>query len=256
MFGKIDDRNQLDKVYQHWIENPKLNRKSRAALTFFYNIRRDEMDDPDYWSKVGMGKLPENKQEPMKAKLVKEFLNEGVDTASAHKAINKWGPKVSKLGAGMIHMVDDYVELRKKKGYNSNSAVEVLAKKNGISKDTVLDVLRDAEGLKAALNENRVFESMSRYCDIYKASDGKWYMDLANEEYGEYDDCTSYGPFSSEEAADKYLSDNHSNPGGGWVDDSGDREPPTESPNGSRLVNPRSGGGGGFIMGGGYGRRW
>lgn len=168
LFAKIDDTEEVEEAYQRMKRNPKLNRRAVEALTFFYKLRMDELENPNFWD-IQSGKIKEN----MKAKLVSESLN----------------------------------------------------------------------------------ESMSRYCDIYKTNDGKWYMDLANEEYGEWDDATTYGPFNSEDAADKYLSDNHSNPGGMGVDDSGDREVPTESPNGSRVVNPRSGGGGRMMMGG-YGRRW
>lgn len=176
LFGKMNDPKQMEATYKKLMNNPKLGKRGQQGLTFFYNLRRDELEDPNYWDKVGRGSVNSHisKNESiktMKAKLVKESLN----------------------------------------------------------------------------------ESVSRYCDIYKTQDGKWYMDLANEEYGEYDDCTTYGPFSSEDAADKYLRDNHSNPGGGWVDDSGERPVPKESPNGRPVVSPRSGRSyGGFH--GGYGR--
>lgn len=250
LFGKIDDRNQLDKVYQHWIDNPKLNRKSRAALTFFYNIRRDEMDDPDYWSKVGMGKLPENKQEPMKAKLVKESLNEYPDWLSdgsgpetedeqARLEAEEEARQITKADPGIIQHVNKIRDglYRVEDWYDYEQTVSSFV-----------------NGMKESLNVNKVFESMSRYSAIWKANNGKWYLDLAPNEYGEEEDADTYGPFGSEDAADSYLSNNFSNPGGGWVDDSGDREPPTESPNGSKVKNPRSGGGG--MMMGGYGRRW
>lgn len=82
--------------------------------------------------------------------------------------------------------------------------------------------------------------SMSRHCEIYKASDNQWYLELAEEEYGESDDADCYGPFESEQAADKYLSDGFSNPGGLDIDDSGRRKPPTKAPNGSSVQRPRS----------------
>ena len=81
-------------------------------------------------------------------------------------------------------------------------------------------------------------ESMSRYAEIWKASDGSWYLDLANKEHGDWDDATTYGPFSSEAAADKYM-DKFSNPGSLVVDDSGSRNPPEKSPNGSKVQKPR-----------------
>lgn len=100
------------------------------------------------------------------------------------------------------------------------------------------------------MGEGVLRESTMRHCDFYLASDGKWYMELADEEYGEWEDATTYGPFPSEEAVDRYLSANFSNPGGMGIDDSGSREPPTKSPNGRPVVRP---GRGGPIYGGGMG---
>lgn len=68
--------------------------------------------------------------------------------------------------------------------------------------------------------------SQQRRCDVTKCNDGKWYMVLGNHEYAEEDhDCTTYGPFASEDAVDAEL-ENHSNPGGQTVDDSGTADPP------------------------------
>jgi len=80
--------------------------------------------------------------------------------------------------------------------------------------------------------------SMQRACDFYLATDGSWYCRLGNYEYA-YEDhqCTEYGPFTSEDAADKYVRDNFSNPGGSCTDDSGKAEPP-EDP--ERPDNARS----------------
>ena len=84
-----------------------------------------------------------------------------------------------------------------------------------------------------------VKESMQRYCGIWKAKNNKWYMDLADREYGEYEDAITYGPFDSEKLAQKYLS-GFSNPGGLHVDTSGKEEPPTKSPNGRSVEKPNS----------------
>lgn len=83
--------------------------------------------------------------------------------------------------------------------------------------------------------------SMSRHCGIYKATDLKWYMELAEEEYGDSSDADCYGPFDSQEDADKYLSDNFSNPGGLDLDESCRRAPPTKAPNGSAVQRPTRG---------------
>jgi hypothetical protein len=79
---------------------------------------------------------------------------------------------------------------------------------------------------------------MMRHCDFYKATNGKWYMELADEEYGERYDATTYGPFDSEDAAKRYL-DQFSNPGGYSTDDSGEQPVPTKSPNGGSVIAPK-----------------
>lgn len=86
----------------------------------------------------------------------------------------------------------------------------------------------------------RIAESMSRYCGIYKAVNGKYYLELAPDEYGEADTAITYGPFSSADAADDYLSRNFSNPGSVWTDHKGNAPVPTKSPNGSRVQSPSS----------------
>jgi len=82
---------------------------------------------------------------------------------------------------------------------------------------------------------SKLSESMSRYCGIWKANNGRWYLDLAPNEYDGYDKAITYGSFSSEEAAEKYLEDNFSNPGSMDIDDEGRHPPPTKSPNGSPV---------------------
>lgn len=106
--------------------------------------------------------------------------------------------------------------------------------------------------MKRVLTEELLVESMQRHCEFYLASNGKWYMELASDEYGEQFDSDVYGPFYSEKSALDYL-DNFSNPGGYGTDESGTRPPPTSSPNGSPVKSPQSsmGRGGGF---GGFSR--
>lgn len=116
------------------------------------------------------------------------------------------------------------------------------------------------------LDEALLCESAPRHCAFYKASDGKWYMELADREYyneddpepgsrwgdGERESATTYGPFPTEDAAMDYL-DNFSNPGGFHTDDSGKAPPPTKSPNGNPVVNPSSRSSyGGYDYAGGY----
>ena len=258
LLAKINDPKEVEQVYQRMKRNPKLNRKAIEALTFFYKLRMDELENPDFWD-MQSGKIKEN----MKTKLVAESLNE-------------FGPfpfKSGKRKKSVRSLVQEIGELDLKILMSGNTQAQnewdiisneyLYSGGEGGEEERYWDDLQDAEleqaiqdateivgeyQLKESLQLN---ESVSRYCDIYKTDDGKWYMDLANEEYGEYDDCTTYGPFNSSEAANTYLHDNHSNPGGGWEDDSGDRPVPTESPNGSSIVRP---GGGGRSMG--YGGRF
>jgi len=81
--------------------------------------------------------------------------------------------------------------------------------------------------------------SLQRYCFIYKAKDGNWYMDLADQEHGTERDAYSYGPFPSEDAVHEYLHRNHSNPGGAQIDDSGRQPVPRRSPNGAPVEKPK-----------------
>lgn len=91
---------------------------------------------------------------------------------------------------------------------------------------------KDKKKKEDDLDEAQLVESVSRYCEFWKDTNGKWWMDLASDEYGDWEDSTTYGPFNSEKAADNYLSMNFSNPGSLYSDDSGERPPPTKSPNG------------------------
>lgn len=53
-------------------------------------------------------------------------------------------------------------------------------------------------------------------CQIYEKIPGKWYYDLQCYPYGASEEYVTEGPFPSERAAERHLSDNHANPGG-WV---------------------------------------
>lgn len=97
---------------------------------------------------------------------------------------------------------------------------------------------RSTEKVRVPHRRKSINESVSRYCEIYKTRDGRWYMDVANDEHGDEDDATTYGPFWSEEKAEKFLDDELSNPGGFAVDDSGKRQVPRKSPNGTPIVKP------------------
>jgi len=112
--------------------------------------------------------------------------------------------------------------------------------------------LREVVGLdfrKRVLSEDLIAESMQRHCDMYLASDGKWYMELAAHEYGDQHEADAYGPFPTQEACIDHL-DNFSNPGGWGEDDSGTRPPPKTAPNGTPVQRPGGSRGGSFGFGG------
>jgi len=120
-----------------------------------------------------------------------------------------------------------------------------------------------------------LLESQPRYAGFWKASDGKWYLDMADHpepesEYdedgeerdyygpeGQYEDSTTYGPFPSQQAADDFMSSNWANPGSFYEDDSGKKPPPKKSPNGRPIESPgssgRRSGVGYYGFGGSYG---
>lgn len=70
--------------------------------------------------------------------------------------------------------------------------------------------------------------SCSRHCAMFKATDGKWYLELGTHEY-HYDEerepFQRFGPFDSQDGADRELY-RHSNPGALTIDDSGESAPP------------------------------
>ena len=100
------------------------------------------------------------------------------------------------------------------------------------------EILKDNKMVLESTAGKKIKESTSRHCAVYKAKDGNWYMELANNEYEGRDEATTYGPFSTEDAVWKYL-DRFSNPGGFSVSKDGNTEVPKESPNGRPVVNPR-----------------
>ena len=54
-------------------------------------------------------------------------------------------------------------------------------------------------------------------CTIWENEKGQWFYDLQRYPYGDTSNYDRYGPFSSQDEADRHLSDNHANPGGFWL---------------------------------------
>lgn len=67
LFQPINNKELLYNTYIHKLKDPRLNGKAKEALTFFYRIRRDELNDPNFWKKIKENYIP-------RAKLVKEYL--------------------------------------------------------------------------------------------------------------------------------------------------------------------------------------
>lgn len=84
-----------------------------------------------------------------------------------------------------------------------------------------------------------LLESLERHCAFYKAQNGKWYMELADKEYGDWKDSTTYGPFDSEDEAMDQLN-NFANPGSFFTDEDGTKPVPKKSPNGQPVQSGRS----------------
>ena len=59
-------------------------------------------------------------------------------------------------------------------------------------------------------------------CEILEPTPGEWFYILEHynapkNAWDWHDHATAYGPFPSQAAADRHLSDNHANPGGCYV---------------------------------------
>ncbi len=73
IFLKIQDPKLVTAAYKRMLKDPNLSQRGRDALEFFYKIRLDEIDNPNYWSMLENKK--ENKEKNMK-QFVAENLNE------------------------------------------------------------------------------------------------------------------------------------------------------------------------------------
>jgi hypothetical protein len=93
--------------------------------------------------------------------------------------------------------------------------------------------------IRELVQEGRtLLESSMRHMLIYKARNGKWYLELAQREHGEREDADLYGPFTSKSGAEQQL-EKYANPGYRDYDTSGKKPIPKAAPNGSRIQKPR-----------------
>ena len=79
LFKQIDDPNEIEATYKRMLKNPKIKGRTRDALEFFYLLRLDELENPDFWNLVGGKKLKEN------MKLVKENLDDYIKKESLNE---------------------------------------------------------------------------------------------------------------------------------------------------------------------------
>lgn len=73
LFQKIDLLSDLKDAYNSRMKSGELTGEAKDAMTFFYRIRRDELDDPKFWNSVR-----ENKKEIMIK--INEARNAVIDT--------------------------------------------------------------------------------------------------------------------------------------------------------------------------------
>lgn len=93
IFKPIDDLNTLQQSYRNLIKSKEIKPHAKDALTFFYRVRRDEINDPNFWDKMSETKTENTELDMkeslykinklnMKKKLVAESLNEAmIDSA-------------------------------------------------------------------------------------------------------------------------------------------------------------------------------
>lgn len=124
---------------------------------------------------------------------------------------------------------------------NKSGIVEYLKDYKHFAEDAdIKQLMQDLEEVVVnfVMENQKAASSTSRYCAFYKAKDNNWYLELAPDEYDGYETADTYGPFETEEAAEKYLDYNFSNPGSWRSDNSGKKEVPTKSPNGRPITKP------------------
>ena len=80
-FAKIDDPRRVEEVYQKMRRNPNFNKRAKDALTFFYMLRMDELENPDFWKQNEAEKIDKT----MKAIFINEYYDAESDELSRAK---------------------------------------------------------------------------------------------------------------------------------------------------------------------------
>ncbi len=53
LFARMGDPKDMKAAYDRLKSSNKIKGKAREALEFFYLLRLDELENPDYWDRVG-----------------------------------------------------------------------------------------------------------------------------------------------------------------------------------------------------------
>jgi hypothetical protein len=92
------------------------------------------------------------------------------------------------------------------------------------------------EELELALSSKKLNEG-GAYGEVWLSADDEWWVDAAEGDNTNVYDATTYGPFMSQVAAEKFLATKGLDPQP-WVDDSGSRPTPKLSPNKKPVQKP------------------
>src|SRR6056297_3170518 len=183
LFGTIDDPKRLENMYNYILEHKKLTKRDKEALAFFYNLRRDELEDPDFWKKTGMAQtVKENKNINMKAKLVRESLNEYYDSEPDELSIAKQEAReisreegvaqhVNEIRPGVYRVEDWFDADTTVASYeNGRSLDESLNENYSIDEDSLSQMIMDIGGsdvLKSGVDQMRNPAIFSAEIDAY-----------------------------------------------------------------------------------------
>ena len=107
IFSKINDPEKLHAIYKRLKMNPKLKRRDSEALEFFYKLRLDELENPDFWELTTKRKLGEN----MKAKLVKEEMTPADYGAQAARYEKTRDERIREYAIDVQDAIQNLIEL-------------------------------------------------------------------------------------------------------------------------------------------------
>ena len=86
-------------------------------------------------------------------------------------------------------------------------------------------------------NDSFAQENKDPHRSIYKARDGNWYVEIAEEARPNESQSTTFGPFQSSDELHDFFQEQCGN-SGFKLDETGLRNPPLLSPNGKQVIKP------------------